>query len=112
MVGETAKRKRAPFLVLLLVMLMVLLHTSECGATSSIMKGNASSPYHARIDEPADWMFDSEITRMLADKPHRVTDGSKNSGKPAVPCGKGKQYLPCTNGGPPPPHCNSYNRGC
>jgi hypothetical protein len=69
MVGETAKRKRAPFLALLLAMVMILLHTSDCEATSSIMKGNASFPYHARMDEAADyWMFDSEITRMLVDK--------------------------------------------
>jgi hypothetical protein len=65
MVGETAKRKRGPFLGLP-VMLMILLRNTRFGATTSIFKDNATSPYHGRMDEPEYWMFDSEISRMLA----------------------------------------------
>ncbi|KAE8021814.1 hypothetical protein FH972_007675 [Carpinus fangiana] len=125
MLVETAKRKRAPFLALLLVMVMILLHTSDCEATSSIMKGNASSPYHARVDEAADyWMFDSEITRMLADK-NTVTGKTGNPGTLAFLCGRGKPYtgVPCSPQPNPPPrkpeNCASkgkggstYNRSC
>jgi hypothetical protein len=116
MVGETAKRKRSPFLALF-VMVMILLHTSDCGATSSIMKGNASSPYHARIDEAADyWMFDSEITRMLADKPH-ATDNTDNPNVAAIDCGRAPDYKPCIqakkNNQPIPETCDPYKRkGC
>jgi hypothetical protein len=114
MVGQTAMTKRAPFLALLLAMVMVLLYTSDCEATSSIMKGNASSPYHARIDEAADhWMFDSEITRMLADKGH-FTDGTKFAVKPAIAdCNRPPKYITCL---PPKAgqkqNCGTYHRGC
>lgn len=57
--GERDERKsRGPFLALLLMMLMILLRTTNCGATSSIMKDNGTSLYHAHMDEP-EWMFDS-----------------------------------------------------
>jgi hypothetical protein len=68
MVGETAKRQKgAPFLALLLMMLMIFLHYTPCGATTSIFEPSSTSPYLARMDEP-DWMFDSEISRMLISK--------------------------------------------
>ena len=116
MVGETAKRKRAPCLALLLVMLMVLLRTSDCGATSSIMKGYAISPYHTRIDEPADWMFDSEIARMLIDYNKYVARGSDNRKTAAVPCGQGTQYKKClpdaNQASQTREKCARYKRGC
>jgi hypothetical protein len=55
MVEETSKRKRSPFLPLLL-MLTILLGTHPCGATSSIFKANVRHlPYPARLEE-LDWM--------------------------------------------------------
>jgi hypothetical protein len=117
MVGETAKRKRGPFLPLL-VMLMILLPTARCGATTSIFKDNATSPYHGRMDEPEYWMFDSEISRMLAGN-GPVTDGTKNGNQQAVDCGRGNSYQRCTpqpNKPPPPENCsgryNNLNRNC
>jgi hypothetical protein len=117
MVGETAKRKRGPFLPLL-VMLMILLPTARCGATTSIFKDNATSPYHGRMDEPEYWMFDSEISRMLA-RNEPVTGGTGNPNGQAVPCGRGKQYsgscLPKQNEPRRPENCGPYstrNRNC
>jgi hypothetical protein len=63
MAGETAKMD--PFLALLL-MVMNLLRTTHCGATTSIMKDNATFPYLGGMDEP-ELKFDSEISRMLID---------------------------------------------
>ncbi|KAC0086145.1 hypothetical protein FH972_027081 [Carpinus fangiana] len=114
MVGETAKRKRAPFLALLLVMLVILLHTTRCEATASIMKDNATSSYHARMEEPADyWMFDSEITRMLAGS-GGVTGNTGKGNKPAIMCQRGKPYYPCVpkpNSAPRGPNCDPLYRG-
>jgi hypothetical protein len=117
MVGETAKRsKRGPFLPVLLVMLMIFLPTTRCGATTSIFKDNvnATSPYHGRMDEPEYWMFDSEISRMLAGK-EPVTGGTGNKNRPAVACSRGKQYescLPNPNEPSRPENCGPYNRNC
>jgi hypothetical protein len=116
MVGETAKRKRgAPFLALLLMMLMIFLHNTPCGATSStsIFNANATSPYLARMDEP-DWMFDSEISRMLVDRGH-VTPPTGNRNKPAVYCPSGQRYdgcLPKPNSVPKGENCDTFKRNC
>ena len=108
MVGERAKRKRAPFPALLLMfMVLVLLHATNCGATSSMMRDNATSPYHARMDEPADWMFDSEITRMLGSTPP-VTGPTRDRNKPTVKCRNGQPYIPCID----PKNLDSKKRPC
>jgi hypothetical protein len=117
MVGETAKRKRGPFLGLP-VMLMILLRNTRFGATTSIFKDNATSPYHGRMDEPEYCMFDSEISRMLLDKGH-VTGGIANRKRQAVDCSRGRQYsgicLPKRNEATRPENCgrgSRYNRNC
>ena len=111
MAGETVKRGPFPAL---LVMLTILLRTSDCGATSSIMKDNATSPYHARMDEPG-LIFDSEITRMLIDAGHH-SQLALNPKKPAVPtCDRPPRYASCldqANGKKPPPLCGTYDRIC
>jgi hypothetical protein len=111
MAGETVKR--GPLLALL-VMLMILLHTSDCGATSSTMKDNASSPYHGLMDEPG-LMFDSEIIRMLIDFKH-LTDKTPDATKPVVSdCNRPPKYascLPQENKKPPPDPCDTYKRNC
>jgi hypothetical protein len=100
MVGETAKRKRgAPFLALLLMMLMIFLHNTPCGATSStsIFNAKATSPYLARMDE-LEWMFDSEISRMLGvDKGH-LTPKTGDAIHPVIICDRGPDYRPCLPG--------------
>jgi hypothetical protein len=113
MVGETVNRKRGPCPALL-VMLLIFLHTGHCGATTSITKNNASSRYDGRMDE-LEFMFDSEITRMLANK-NTVTDGTNNRNKQAVGCSRGRPYESCLpEGNKPrrPESCNSrYKRNC
>ncbi|KAE8021813.1 hypothetical protein FH972_007674 [Carpinus fangiana] len=114
MVGETVNRKSGPFPALLM-MLLILLHTGHCGATTtSITKNNASSRYDGRMDE-LEFMFDSEITRMLANK-NTVTDSTNNRNKQAVDCSRGQQYVSCLpKGNEPrrPESCNSrYKRNC
>ncbi|KAC0061007.1 hypothetical protein FH972_027080 [Carpinus fangiana] len=106
--------KRGLFMALL-VMLMILMHTNHCGATISIMKDNATSHYHARMEEPAYWMFDSEITRMIVDYNNYVTTGSKNPSKPVVDCSRSPRYdscLPQKNSIPKGENCDTYNRNC
>jgi hypothetical protein len=119
MVGETAKKKRgAPFLALLLMMLMNFLHNTPCGATTSIFEPSTTSPYLARMDEP-DWMFDSEISRMLVDRAH-VTPPTNNPNEAAIRCGRfknGSDYKRCLqairNHTPVIENCDPFNRiGC
>jgi hypothetical protein len=109
MVGETAKR--GPFLALL-VMLMILLHITLCGAATSIMKDNDTYPYHARMDEP-EFLFDSEIGRMLINKNDPIY-ATNSAGRQAVPCPQGERYgkcLPLGNGlNPARQKCDKYQR--
>jgi hypothetical protein len=111
MVGETAKRKRRPFPALL-VMLMIVLRTTRCGATTSIVMDNATSPYLGRMDEP-DWMFDSEISRMLLDKAHLTPDTLKGN-DPVLKCAYYKDCLPPRRPAKPGENCDAYtkNRSC
>jgi hypothetical protein len=107
MVGETAKRKRGPFLALLM-MLMIVLRTTRCGATTSIVMDYATSPYLARMDEP-DWMFDSEISRMLQDKGHLGIDAVKNKGA-VLGCAYYKNCLPDPRAAKQGENCTPYSR--
>ena len=109
MAGEAAKR--GPF-VALVAMLVILLHITLCGAATSTLEDNATSPYHGRMDEPA-WMFDSEISRMLIHFNNQVTPGTKKQNKPAVPCGPGQRYGDCypqKNGMHKGEICDPYKR--
>jgi hypothetical protein len=110
MVGETAKRKRGPFPALL-VMLMIVLRTTRCGATTSIVIDHATSPYLGHMDEP-DWMFDSEISRMLEDK-RSFTEATKGKG-PVLKCAYYKDCLPPRRPAKPGENCDAYtsNRSC
>jgi hypothetical protein len=111
MAGETAKM--GPFLAFLL-MLMILLRTTRCGATTSIMKDNATFPYLGGMDEP-ELKFDSEISRMLIDYNNYVTTGTNNANKPVVDCSRSPRYdscLPQKNSVPKGEKCDPYKRNC
>lgn len=109
MVGETAKRGH--FLAALLVMLMIFLfHPNNCGTAMSL-ESNATSIFDGPMDEP-EFMFESEISRMLIDYKH-VTDAS--SGRGGALCSRRpyKTCLPQSNGKPVGETCDAYKRrGC
>ena len=109
MVGETAKRGH--FLAALLVMLMIFLfHPNNCGTAMSL-ESNATSIFDGPMDEP-EFMFESEISRMLIDYKH-VTDASSSGGGALCSRRPYKTCLPQSNGKRVGETCNDYKRrGC
>ncbi|KAF5457620.1 hypothetical protein F2P56_021710 [Juglans regia] len=119
MVGETAKKLGHFLLVTVLMMMMIFSsHTTHWGATaSSIQLKNdtrTALDYRGSMEEP-ELLFDSEISRMLADY-QSATSGTNNPNKPAVSdCGRPPKYascLPGETGSKPQQKCETYTRGC
>ncbi|KAF5457623.1 hypothetical protein F2P56_021712 [Juglans regia] len=119
MVGEPAN-KLGHFLLVTVLMIMMIFssHTTRWGATASsiqIDNGTRSAlDYQGRMEEP-ELLFDSEISRMLADY-QSATAGTNDSDKPAVSdCGRPPKYascLPDETGSQPQQKCETYTRGC
>ncbi|KAG6656906.1 hypothetical protein I3843_04G048800 [Carya illinoinensis] len=121
MVGETAKKLGHFLLVTVLLLLMMMMifspHTTRWGATaSSIQLDNGTRTaldYQGRIEE-LELLFDSEISRMLADY-QSVTSVTNDPNKPAVSgCGRPPKYASCLpqENGNQPQKCETYTRGC
>ncbi|KAG2710930.1 hypothetical protein I3843_04G048900 [Carya illinoinensis] len=117
MVAETAK-KLGHFLLVTVLMMMILIssHTTRWGATASIQLDNGTRTaldYQGRMEKP-ELLFDSEISRMLADY-QSVTYGTNDPNKPAVSdCGRPPKYASCLpqENGNQPQKCDTYTRGC
>lgn len=105
------KAKRGPLLALSVVMLIIVLNLDHCEAATSLM-GNATSSFDDPVEE-SEFIFDSEISRMLIDYKH-ITDASRD--RNAALCSRVKPYKTCfpqRNGKPVGETCDPYKRrGC
>lgn len=112
MVEKTAKR--CPF-VAVLFMFVILLHLSYCGAAASLNINTTTSS--SSLDGPVDdseFMFDSQISRMLVN--YEFVHGTDSAGSRNKAFCSRKPYkncLPQSNGQRVPETCNKYKRrGC
>ncbi|KAF5457622.1 hypothetical protein F2P56_021711 [Juglans regia] len=112
MVGETAKKLGHFLLVTVLLMMMIV--SSHTTASSIQLKNGTRTAldYRGSMEEP-ELLFDSEISRMLADY-QSATSGTNNPNKPAVSdCGRPPKYascLPGETGSKPQQKCETYTR--
>ena len=112
MVEKTAKR--GPF-VAVLFMFVILLHLNYCGAAASLNINTTTSS--SSLDGPVDdseFMFDSQISRMLVNYEFvHGTDGSRSRNKVFCSRKPYKNCLPQGNGQRVPETCDKYKRkGC
>ncbi|XVE78542.1 hypothetical protein DITRI_Ditri13aG0153700 [Diplodiscus trichospermus] len=96
----------------------ILLHARQGGATDASLKqfnGTGRFSTIADYNMELEFLMESEMGRMLATENRYVTEGTEDSDKAAVDCGRGKPYKSCT---PPenkhkvPEPCSTYKRGC
>ena len=118
------KVRRGPSLASIFI-LMLLLHTNICRATSTTnnntgynsCNGDQDGCLIGDINLEEEFMMASETSRrLLLNIAKAVTKGTSNPKAAAVSCPYGKRYGGClpkpNQNGKPKGHCNIYNRNC
>ncbi|KAL0014786.1 hypothetical protein SO802_001855 [Lithocarpus litseifolius] len=112
MVETTAKRG---LFVAVLFMFVILLHLNYCGAAASLNINTTitSSSVDGPVDD-SEFMFDSQISRMLVNYEFVYgTDSAGNKNKAFCSRNPYKNCLPQSNGQRVPETCDKYKRrGC
>ncbi|XVF81713.1 hypothetical protein PTKIN_Ptkin15bG0177600 [Pterospermum kingtungense] len=112
---------RGRFSLGILIMVMLVLDTSQAGPNGSLVTKELSGAGTAIIGDnmEVEFLMDSEISKKLAGTSSYVTEPSSLiDSEPVVNCGRGDPYTPCVHGVPnhprPPscPHGAIYNRNC
>ncbi|XVE78543.1 hypothetical protein DITRI_Ditri13aG0153800 [Diplodiscus trichospermus] len=98
---------------------LTILHDARQGEATdaSLKQFNGTGRFSTIADHnmELELLMESEMGRMLATENRYVTEGTEDSNKAAVDCGRGKPYKSCT---PPenkhkvPDTCSTYKRGC